>query len=258
MDLGLNGTRVLITAGASGLGHAMAQAFLSEGAQVSVLDVDERALESAASSLAGARAVKCDVSDLGQVEAAVSNAASHMGGIDVLVNNAGISGGTAGVENIPPADWQSTLDVNLTGTFNVTRTAVPYLTESQNASMLNISSVAGLYGFALRAPYSTSKWGVIGFTKTMAIELGERGIRVNALCPGSLDSPRGRRVLNELAARQGVSVAEVEQKVLSVMSIKKFVQLEEVARVACFLSSPSLSTLSGQVVAVDGNTASMA
>ncbi|MFJ6376148.1 SDR family oxidoreductase [Pseudarthrobacter oxydans] len=258
MDLQLEGIKVVITAGAAGLGFEIASQLLQEGAEVAILDVDTAAVDEARLALPHLHAAVCDISDRSAVSEAVRVMKADLGGVDVLINNAGISGNTSPIQDADPDDWEATLGVNLTGTFNVTRAVVPHLLESPHGSILNISSVAGLHGFPHRAPYSASKWGIIGLTKTLSIELGTHGIRVNALCPGSLDSPRGRRVINALAVSRSVPVAEIEESVLSKMAIKKFVPLAEVARMACFLASPVNTTLTGQVIAVDGNTLSMA
>ncbi len=127
---------------------------------------------------------------------------AHSGGLDVLVNNAGIAGPTARCEDIALADWERTLAVNLTGQFLCTRLAIPLLRKSRNASIANLSSAAGRFGFPLRTPYAASKWAVIGFTKSLSIELGSDGIRVNAICPGIGRGTAHRFGLCEQGARR--------------------------------------------------------
>src|SRR6185436_1016385 len=172
MDLQLDGLRVLITAGASGIGLATARAFAREGARVHICDVDRGALEAVARTDSALSQSVCDVSDRGQVAVLFDNALATLGGLDVLVNNAGIAGPTAKCEEVDPAAWEKTLAVNITGQFHCAQLAIPHLRKSRNPSIVNLSSAAGRFGFALRTPYAASKWAVIGFTKSLSIELG--------------------------------------------------------------------------------------
>jgi NAD(P)-dependent dehydrogenase (short-subunit alcohol dehydrogenase family) len=195
MDLGLSGHRVLVTGGAAGIGLAIARGFAAEGARVAVVDADPAALVRLAASDPGLWAGRCDVADRDAVAAAFGAAAAQLGGLDTLVNNAGIAGPTGRVEEIGPVDWDRCLAVCLTSQFNFARLAVPLLRASGNPSILNLSSLAGRVGFALRTPYAAAKWGVIGFTRSLAIELGPDRIRVNAILPGLVAGDRQRRVL---------------------------------------------------------------
>ncbi|MFT6670110.1 MAG: NAD(P)-dependent dehydrogenase (short-subunit alcohol dehydrogenase family), partial [Afipia broomeae] len=181
MNLDIKGLRVLVTAGANGIGLAIARAFAGEGANVHICDVDTEALKALRASDPTLTQTVCDVADRAAVKSLFAEATSVLGGLDVLVNNAGIAGPTAKVDEINPEDWDRCLDICLTGQFNCTRLAVPLLRESKNASIVNISSAAGRLGFAMRAPYAAAKWGVIGFTKSLSIELGPDNIRVNAV-----------------------------------------------------------------------------
>ena len=200
--------RVLVTAGAAGIGRAIVQAFAAAGANVHVCDLDPAALTDLRASVPGVTTSLCDVGDRAGVERMVAEAAATLGGIDVLVNNAGISGPTASVEQMDPDAWDAVLRINLTGTFNVTRHAIPHLKRSKDGTILVMSSLAGRFGYPNRSAYSTSKWGLIGFTKTLSRELGEFGIRVNAILPGAVEGPRIERVLEGRAAASGHSVAE--------------------------------------------------
>ena len=191
----MKGLRVLVTAGAGGIGLEIARAFFEEGAKVHVCDVDRKALEALAKENPKITQSVADVSDRAQVKTLFDEAIAALGGLDVLVNNAGIAGPTGAVEEIAPEDWDRCLAINITGQFNCARLAVPHLRKSKNASIVNISSAAGRLGFAMRTPYAAAKWGVIGFTKSLSIELGPDNIRVNAILPGLVAGDRQRRVL---------------------------------------------------------------
>jgi NAD(P)-dependent dehydrogenase (short-subunit alcohol dehydrogenase family) len=200
--------RVLVTAGASGIGREIARAFALNGAKVFVCDIDSNALEALAKEIDGMLTAVCDISKPDDIDRMVSLAVSALGGLDVLVNNAGISGPTAPVEQIPPDDWEKVVQVNLNGTFHVTRLAISHLKKSPAGVIIIMSSVAGRFGYANRSPYSTTKWGLIGFTKTLSIELGRFNIRANAILPGAVEGPRIDRVIEGRAKVTGRSVDE--------------------------------------------------
>ena len=254
MDLDIKGLRVLVTAGANGIGLAIAHAFAGEGAKVHVCDVDDAALSALAASHPAITQTHCDVSDRAAVQILFTDAQAKLGGLDVLVNNAGIAGPTAKVEDMHPEDWDRCLDICLTGQFNCTRLAVPLLRHSANASIVNLSSTAGRVGFAMRAPYAAAKWGVIGFTKSLAIELGPDKIRVNAILPGLVAGDRQRRVLEAKAQQRGISFAEMETTAFSYTSIKDYVTPEQLADQILFLASPRGRTISGQAISICGDT----
>ncbi len=254
MDLGLAGARVLVTAGAGGIGREIARTFVREGARVHVCDVDAKALVSVSSELPQVRTTHCDVSDRDQVARLFDAAIADLGGLDCLVNNAGIAGPTGRVEDINPEDWDRCLAVDLTGQFNCARLAIPHLEKSTNASMMNLSSQAGKHGFPLRSAYAAAKWGVIGFTKSIAIELGERGIRVNALLPGLVAGDRIRRVFEAKAQERGMSFAEVEAMMFQATSIKDYVTPQQLADMVVFIASSRAMTISGQAISVCGDT----
>ena len=254
MDLDIRGLRVLVTAGANGIGLAIVRAFVREGAKVHTCDVDETALAALASSDPAVTQSKCDVSDRTVVRKLFEDAAARLGGLDVLVNNAGIAGPTSKVEEMNPEDWDRCLDICLTGQFNCTRLAVPLLRNSRNASIVNISSAAGRLGFAMRSPYAAAKWGVIGFTKSLAIELGPDNIRVNAILPGLVAGDRQRRVLEAKAQQRGISYAEMERTAFSYTSIKDYVTPDQLADQILFMCSPRGKTISGQAISICGDT----
>jgi len=254
MDLQMNGLRVLVTAGAGGIGRATARAFAAEGARVHICDVDTAALDAMATSDPGMSRSVCDVSDRAAVARLFDEATAVLGGLDCLVNNAGIAGPTGRVDEIAVEDWDRCLAVDLTGQFNCARLAVPLLKQSPNPSMINLSSQAGKHGFPLRSPYAAAKWGVIGFTKALSAELGEFGIRVNAICPGLVDGPRIQSVIANKARSLNVSHEEMTERLFAGVSIKEFVNPNDIARQIVFLASPFGRTISGQEVSVCGDT----
>lgn len=250
MKLELEGARVIVTAGAQGIGRAIVEGFLAEGARVATCDIDEAALASLPEEV---WRQGCDVSDAAQIGAFMQAAIAELGGLDVLVNNAGIAGPTGPVEELAPEDWEQCLSICLTSQFHCVRHAVPALRESGNASIINLSSMAGRVGFALRTPYAAAKWGVIGFTKSLSIELGKDGIRANAILPGIVAGDRQRRVLEAKAQRLGKSFEEVEAAAFSYTSLKEYVSPEQIADQILFLASPRGRTISGQAISVCGD-----
>jgi NAD(P)-dependent dehydrogenase (short-subunit alcohol dehydrogenase family) len=254
MDMGITGLRVLVTAGAAGIGLEIARAFVREGAKVHVCDVDEKVLGSLQASDPALTWSRCDVSDRAQVATLFGEALQKLGGLDCLVNNAGIAGPTGRVEEIDPGEWDRCIAIDLTGQFNCARLAVPHLRKSSNASMLNVSSLAGRHGFALRTPYAAAKWGVIGLTRSLSIELGPDRIRVNALLPGIVAGDRQKRVLDAKAKARGVSYEEMEKIAFSFTSIKEYVTPQQLADVVVFVASPRGKTISGQSLSVCGDT----
>ena len=247
------GLRVLITAGAAGIGRAMAEAFVASGARVHVCDVSAETLGRFRAEVPGAGATLADVADPVAVDRLFGEAASALGGLDVLVNNAGIAGPTAPVEEVDPDDWRRTVDVNLNGQFYCSRRAVPLLRAAGEGAIVNISSVAGRLGYAYRTPYAATKWAIIGLTQSLAKELGPHGIRVNAILPGVVRGDRLRGVIAARAKVMGVSVEEMERRYLERVSLRRMVEAEEVAAMALFLCSPAGRNISGQSISVDGN-----
>jgi NAD(P)-dependent dehydrogenase (short-subunit alcohol dehydrogenase family) len=246
------GRGVIVTAGAAGIGLSIAKTFAAHGDRVHICDINEEALTKVTEGHSGITATVCDVSQPASVEAFVSAAVDALGAVDVLVNNAGISGPTASVEEMDPAQWQAVLDVNVTGTFNVTRLLLPYLKQSRAGVVINMASVGGRFGYPDRSPYAVTKRGVIAFTETLALELGGVGIRVNAIAPGAVAGDRIQRVLQGRADTSGRTLEEVTAEALSNQALKYFVDPDDIAALAVFLASDRAKSISGQTIAIDG------
>jgi NAD(P)-dependent dehydrogenase (short-subunit alcohol dehydrogenase family) len=244
--------RVAITAAGGGIGLSVAKAFTAQGADVHICDIDASAI--AAASAEGLRASQVDVSDPDAVDRWIDEVLAIGDGLDVLVNNAGTSGPTALIEDVELADWDRCLAIGLTSHYRTCARVAPARKAGKNGSIINISSTAGTYGIGMRAPYVAAKWAVIGLTKTLAIELGGDGIRVNAICPGSVDGDRMRGVIEREAAARRASPEDVQREYLQGQSIARFVQPGEIADLCLFLASDAARMISGQAIAVDGHT----
>jgi len=250
---GLEGLRVAVTAGGGGIGLCIAGALAAQGARLAICDVDRSGLD-AATAAVGAEVVEvADVSDEDAVARFFGRIHARMGGLDALVNNAGIAGPTGGVEEISPADWRRCIDVCLTGQFLCTHNAVPMIKAAGGGAIVNISSAAGRFGYAYRTAYSSAKWGVIGFTQSLAKELGPANIRANAILPGIIEGPRMEGVIAARAVQTGVSHDEMKAEYLSRISLRRMTPPEDVADMAAFLISDAGRNLSGQSFPVDGN-----
>ncbi len=250
---GLAGKRVAVTAAASGIGYVIARTFTDSGCKVAICDIDRDALQSAALNLPDVMAAAADVSDEADVQKFFDSAEKFLGGLDALVNNAGIAGPTASLENVSLKDWQRCIDVGLTGHFLCSRAAAPVLKSAGGGSIVNMSSVAGELGLALRTPYSAVKSGVIGMTRCLAKEFGPHNIRVNALLPGLVEGRRIREVIDARADALSLTSEEVEKKLVSSVSLRRMVTPGDVAAMAGFLISDLGRNLSGQSIAVDAN-----
>jgi len=248
---GLAGKRVLITAGASGIGRAMATAFAAEGAQVWVTDVDARALAECPPDWQKAEVSVADQAGMAALFGAVSAA---WGGLDVLCANAGIAGPTARIEDQDAEGVRACLAVGLEGSLFSVQGALPLMRAAGGGSVIFTTSTAGLFGYPYRAPYAMAKWGVIGLMKTVAMEAGPDGIRANAIAPGAVDGPRMDGVLAREAAAKGTTPQAVRAAYEAGTSMRSFVTAEDIAAMAVFLGSDAARRISGQVIAVDGHT----
>ncbi|ARP80657.1 3-oxoacyl-[acyl-carrier-protein] reductase [Bordetella genomosp. 8] len=248
------GLRVLISAGASGIGAAVVRAFREAGARVHVCDIDRNALDRLAAEAPGVTTSTADASLARDVDTVFDDVRNALGGLDVLVNNVGIAGPTGPVEQLRAADWERTIGVNLNSHFYFASRAVPLLKESpHDPCLIAMSSVAGRLGYALRTPYASTKWAIVGMMKSLAIELGPHGVRVNAILPGTVEGERMTAVMGARAAAAGVSLEDMRQEYLGKISLRRMVTTDDVAAMALFLCSPAARNISGQAISVDGN-----
>jgi NAD(P)-dependent dehydrogenase (short-subunit alcohol dehydrogenase family) len=243
------GLRVLVTAGAAGIGLAIARTFRDAGARVFVCDVDEAALGALDKDIGRAKA---DVASRADVDRLFAESQKALGGLDVLVNNAGIAGPTAKVEDIAPEDWDRCIAIDLTGMFNCTRKGMPLIKAAGGGSIINLSSIAGRLGFPLRTPYAAAKWAVVGFTEALAAEAGLEHVRVNCIQPGVVAGDRVERVIEAKAKGLGVSNDEVRQRMLASVSLGVMVTAQDVANTALFLATDAGKHISGQAISVCG------
>jgi NAD(P)-dependent dehydrogenase (short-subunit alcohol dehydrogenase family) len=253
MDLRLDGKRVVLSAGGAGIGRVTLQTFVEAGARVVTCDVDQAAIDRLRGDLPTVPAIVADVSKAADVDRLFELADEQLGGLDILINNAGIAGPTAPIEEIEPDDWRRTLEVNITGQYLCARRAVPLIKAAGGGSIVNLSSAAGRFGFALRTPYSASKWAVVGLTKSLAIELGPHQIRVNAICPGAVEGERINRVIAAKAKARGIPFEAMYEDYVAQASMRRMVSAQDIANVILYLCSEAGSMVSGQAVSVDGH-----
>ncbi|HMS94235.1 MAG TPA: SDR family oxidoreductase [Tabrizicola sp.] len=243
--------RVLITAGANGIGLVMARTFADAGYRVWVTDVDQGAV---AALPAGIRGTVCDASSEPAMELLFADIAGDWGGLDVLCANAGIKGPTAAIEDMPLEGWHQCIGVNLDGAMLAAKHGARLMKPAGKGCMIFTSSTAGIYGVPYRAPYVAAKWAVIGLMKTVAMELGPFGIRANAICPGSVNGARIDKVIEAEAAAKGTSPDVIRQGYASGTALKRLTDPEDVAHMALFLASDGARMVSGQAMTVDGFT----
>ena len=244
----------IVTGGVSCIGLGIALSLIADGYDVSVLDNNLHHVDDYNVSHPLSRARDCDVSDAAAVATEVDGVIHVAGRIDLLVNNAGISGPTAPIEAVDPSEWQKTLDVSLTGAFNVTRSVAPTMKAQSSGVIVNIASNAGLMGCPNRSPYVAAEWGLIGLTKTWAMEFGSYKVRVNALCPASVDGARIEVIMARDAQERGVSVGEIRQSYERQSSLQSFTRVEDIASMICYLASDAAKRISGQAIGLDGHT----
>lgn len=244
---------VIVTAGAAGIGWAIARRFLDAGARVAICDIDAARLASLAAENPNLMAEKVDVSKPQEVEAFVARVQGAFGRIDVLVNNAGIAGPSAAIADVTHEAWEQSFAVNVHGAFAMIRAVTPLMAEAGGGAIVNISTGSVLTLPVNRAPYIASKWAVEGLTRAAARELGPQNIRVNAIRPGFVDSPRMRHIIAARAGEAGVTPEALEAEYCRYISMRSKVQPEEIADMAYFLASPAALHVTGQLIGVDGN-----
>ena len=265
-----DGKVAIVTGAGRGIGRSHALLLASEGAAVVVNDLggssggdgtDSTPAQEVVDEITakGGKAVANydSVSSWDGAQRLIQQAVDELGGLDVLINNAGIAGPTGRVEDISIADWERTIAVDLNSMFYCTRLAVPLLKAAGGGSIINLSSVAGRLGYAMRTPYSSAKWAVVGFTKSLANELGPSNIRVNALQPGLVDGDRIRNVIRAKAKATGVTEAQFEAELLSRVSLRRMVSAQDIANMALFLATTPGANISGQALSICGNVESI-
>jgi NAD(P)-dependent dehydrogenase (short-subunit alcohol dehydrogenase family) len=249
----VNALNVLVTAGAAGIGWGIVQEFLRAGHRVALCDVDETALARVRDESPEVVALRADVSDETAVRHFVQAAHEMLGGIDVLVNNAGVAGPAGPIEQTPLTEWEAAFAVNVRGAYLTARSVIPHLKAQRGGSILNISTASTTTGLVQRTAYVSSKWALEGMTINLARELGPFGIRVNALRPGFVESPRMTGLIARRAATDGRPEAEVESEMLRYISLRTKVSPADIGAMAVFLASPAGAKISGQCIGVCGN-----
>ena len=257
MPLSLKSKKIIISAGASGIGWSTAKICLSKGATVYICDIESKYLKKVQKHPLNKKKLfvyECDASNENQVSELFKKINKKTKKIDALINNVGVAGPTGSLEKLKSKDWERTIQIDVNSHFYFTKKAIPLIKKSKNGSIINISSTAGILGFPLRSPYAASKWAIIGVTKTLAMELGKFNIRVNAVCPGSIKGERMKRVIRDKAKFTKVSSKKVEKEFISMSSMKKWILEEDIGKMCAFLISDDSSKVSGQVISVDGHT----
>ena len=257
MPLSLINKKIVISAGASGIGWSTAKICLSRGAIVYICDIDSKSLKKVQKHPLNKKklfAYECDASDEYEVSNFFNKIRKKTNKIDALINNVGVAGPTGNIEKLSSYDWEQTLKINVISHFYFTKLSIPMLKKNKGGSIINISSTAGIMGFALRSPYAASKWAVIGMTKTLSIELGKLKIRVNAICPGTIKGDRMARVISDKAKFLKVSKKMIEKDFLSMASMNVWISQDDIGKMCSFLISDDSEKISGQIFPVDGNT----
>lgn len=221
-----------------------------------VVDIDADAVQRLSAERNAITGSVGDISQAADLDALFRDVAQHLGGLDVLVNNAGVAGATVPTVDYPIDTWHHVVNVNLNGTFLVTQRAIPLLMQSAAGSIIVMSSLAGRFGYPNRVAYATTKWGLVGFTKTLAMELGPHGITANTIHPGAVNGPRIQSVFEGRASASGRTIAQETELALVNQSVKHFVDPADIAALAVFLAGPHARSISGQMFPIDGDSKS--
>jgi NAD(P)-dependent dehydrogenase (short-subunit alcohol dehydrogenase family) len=250
--------RILITAGASGIGKELANAFIQRGDLVAIVDVDPSAVDKFAEQFPNAKCFCASVTDQQQMQVVFNTLDKDWPSIDVIMANAGIAGPAGPIESLELDEWKRCLDVNLDGAFITAKWAAKRFKAQQSGLLILTSSTAGLFGYPYRSPYAVAKWGVIGLMKTLAMELGEHNVRVNALCPGAVEGERMQQVITNEAKAKNLDEAQVKQFYVRGVSMRTWVKAQDIANMALFLASDAGNKISGQALSIDGHTETLA
>ena len=259
-QLKLLNKKIIISAAAEGIGWSIAQECMQNGAIVYLTDKNNESLDKISKHDLYEKQLFLDrvnAHDAQEVEDYFNKIENKVDSVDALINNVGIAGPTGKLEELNINDWRETIDININSHFYYTKFSIPLIKNNNGGTIINLSSTAGLFGFPFRSPYAASKWAVIGMTKSLAVELGEFNIRVNAICPGSVSGDRMKRVMEAKAKSLGVKEETVQKDYESMVSLKTFVDKKDVSNMAVFLLSEEAKRISGQVMTVDGNTERM-
>lgn len=251
-------TRVLVTAGASGIGRAIAERFLEDGARVAICDADASAVSAFAAAHPEAVSAVADVTSEEDMTRFLAKLETGWGSIDVVCANAGTGGPAGAIETLDYGEWQRCIATNLHGTFLTCRWAARMMKAQGHGLVVLTSSTAGLHGYPFRSPYASAKWAIVGLTKTLAMELGPHGIRVNAVCPGAVEGERMDRVVAMEADARGETEDAIRESYVKGVSLRTWVTARDVANSIHFLASDAGARISGQILAIDGHTETLA
>ena len=254
--LNLKNKKIVISAGASGIVWAIAKSCISKGALVYLCDIDPKALNKIKKHPLHNRRIfisEIDASNEIEVIDFFQLVKKKFKKLNALINNVGIAGPTGTIEKLQSSEWEKTLHVNVNSHFYFNKLAIPLLKKKKTASIINISSGAGIMGFPLRSPYAASKWAIVGMTKTLAMELGKYKIRVNAICPGTIKGDRMKRVIKDKSKFTKVSAKKIENEFVSMASMNSWIYEDDIGKMCAFLISEEGERISGQIIGVDGN-----
>ncbi|PTQ11802.1 short-chain dehydrogenase [Sphingomonas oleivorans] len=249
----VEGLRILVTAGASSIGRAIAEAFVAAGSRVHICDIDAALLEQTLQEQPLLRGTLADVGSPQSLDRLFEDAAAWLGGFDVLVNNAGVGGPRALLENVAEDAWDDCIRVNLGGPFYCMKRVIPFMKAQRSGCILNISTSSARTGLPERSPYVASKAGLIALNANAARELGPWNIRCNAILPGVVDNPRGNALIERFGRDNSLSPDQARETFLRYVSMRSMIGMDEIAAMAVFLASPAARHVSGQAIGVCGN-----